>query len=152
MAYWHRIRSEERALGSDPSASTARQGDCWHRERFAQQRGLGPRVRYFLLLIVCGTHQVGLAAKSAVAGRTAAVARGLLYQDIVGVTVRLFKYLINDYYDEFVFSVNEWVLRDLEVLPSQAAGAARHASPLFLAGETQGRGGSLASPAREASF
>ena len=58
------------------------------------------------------------------------MARGLLHQDIAGVMVRLFKYLINDYYDEFVSSVNEWVLRGLEVLPPQAAAAARRASPL----------------------
>ena len=62
-----------------------------------QERGLGPRCRYFLLVIVCGTHQMGLTAKSAVAGRSAAVARGLLHQDIFGVAVRLFKYLVNDY-------------------------------------------------------
>ena len=92
-----------------------------------QQQGLGPRTRYFLLLLICGTHQAGLAAKSAVAGRSASVARGKLYRDVAGVTVRLFKYLINDYYDEFVFSVNEWVLRELEVLPPQAADAAAQA-------------------------
>ena len=95
-----------------------------------QDRGLGPRTRYLLLVIVCGTHQVGLAAKGAVAGRAAAAARGLLHQDIVGVTVRLFKYLINDYYDEFVFSVSEWVRRDLEVLQPHEADAAGQASLL----------------------
>jgi hypothetical protein len=95
-----------------------------------QDRGLGPRTRYLLLVIVCGTHQVGLAAKGAVAGRAAAAARGLLHQDICGVTVRLFKYLINDYYDEFVFSVREWVRRDLEVLQPHEADAAGQASLL----------------------
>ena len=88
------------------------------------------------MVIVCGTHQVGLAAKGAVAGRAAAVAaRGQLHQDLGGVTVRLFKYLINDYYDEFVFSINEWVLRDLEVIKPHAADAAGHASPLSWRGK-----------------
>ena len=63
-----------------------------------EQRGLGPGIRYFLILIKCGTHQVGLTAKNAVEGRAAAVAGGTLHQVIAGVTVRLFKYIICDYY------------------------------------------------------
>jgi len=90
-----------------------------------QERGLGPRVRYFLAVIVCGTHQTGLAARGAVTGRAAAAAaRGKLYEDIAGVTVRLFKYLINDYFDEFVFSINDWVVRELKVLQPHSADAA----------------------------
>ena len=90
-----------------------------------QERGLGPRVRYFLAVIVCGTHQTGLAARGAVTGRAAAAsaARGKLHEDIAGVTVRIFKYLINDYFDEFVFSINEWVVRELQVLQPHSADA-----------------------------
>jgi hypothetical protein len=96
-----------------------------------QERGLGPRVRYFLAVIVCGTHQAGLTAKSAVTGRAAAAAaRGLLHEDIAGVAVRLFKYLINDYFEEFAFSVNEWVVRDLVILTPDEADNAGQASPL----------------------
>ncbi len=91
-----------------------------------QERGLGQRVRYLLVLVVCGTHQAGLAAKSAIQGRGAAVAHGVLHTDIVGVAVRLYKYLFNDYYDEFVFSVNEWVLRELKVVTADAADATGH--------------------------
>ena len=91
-----------------------------------QDHGLGPRIRYLLLLVVCGTHQAGLAAKSSVQGRAAAVARGELHATVIGVAVRLFKYLINDYFDEYVYSVNEWVLRDLEVLLPQDADAIGH--------------------------
>jgi hypothetical protein len=103
-----------------------------------QERGLGPRVRYLLVLIVCGTHQVGRAARSAVLGRAAAVARGKLHADIMGVSVRLYKYLVNDYYDEFVFSVNAWVLRDLKVLPPQEADATvtGHSPPLYRCPDT----------------
>jgi hypothetical protein len=91
-----------------------------------QDHGLGPRIRYLLLLVVCGTHQAGLAAKSSVQGRAAAVAHGELHATVIGVSVRLFKYLINDYFDEFVYSVNEWVLRDLVVLLPQDADAEGH--------------------------
>ena len=57
-----------------------------------------------------------------------------LYLDIIGVSVRLFKYLLTDYYDEFVFSVNEWVVRCLKVLPAGHADvdAARHVRTLQL--------------------
>ena len=94
-----------------------------------QQEGLGPRVRYFLLVIVCGTHQMGLTAKSAVTGRAAACATGgELHDDIAGVTVRLFKYLIKDYFEEFVASVDEWVSRDLKLVRHDAADLAGQAS------------------------
>ena len=117
-----------------------------------QERGLGPRVRYFICLIVCGTHQAGLTAKGAVTGRAAAVAaRGQLHQDLAGVTVRLFKYLINDYYDEFVFSINEWVLRDLVLIPQHAADAAGHASPLSWRGKHR-VGGAIGHARAEAVF
>ena len=90
-----------------------------------QERGLGSRVRYFLAVIVCGTHQTGLAAKSAVTGRAAAAAeRGKLYEDLAGVAVRLFKSLINDYFDEFVTSINAWVVRELTVLQPLSVDAA----------------------------
>ena len=105
-----------------------------------QERGLGARVQYFLLVIICGTHQVGLTAKGAVSGRAAAVAHGLLYQDLAGIVVRLFKYLINDYYDEFVFSVHEWVLRDLIVERPQATDAAGQAPLPSLSKQTHCRG------------
>ena len=91
-----------------------------------QDRGLGPRVRYLLVLVVCGTHQAGLAAKSSVQGRAASLARGELHATVIGVAVRLFKYLINDYFDEYVYSVNEWVLRDLVVLLPKDADAEGH--------------------------
>ena len=95
---------------------------------------------------------MGLAAKSSVAGRSAALARGSLYLEIAGVAVRLFKYLISAYYDEFVFSVNEWVLRDLLVLPASGADKIGQASPPRLTEQKQGRvggGGPLARPGRD---
>ena len=91
-----------------------------------EDRGLGPRVRYLLVLVVCGAHRAGLAAKSSVQGRAARVARGELHATVIGAAVRLFKYLINDYFDEYVYSVNEWVLRDLVVVLPQDVDAEGH--------------------------
>ena len=105
-----------------------------------QKQGLGPRVRYFLMVIVCGTHQVGLTAKSAVTGRAAAAAaRGLLYQDIAGVTVRLFKFLINDYFDQYALSINDWIFRELQILQPHEVDTAGHAPPFH--GEANTRSG-----------
>ena len=84
-----------------------------------EERELAPGTRYFLIVVKCATHQSGLSARSAVEGRAAAAAGGELYQIISGVTVRLFKYVICDYFEEFVASVREWLLQKLEVLPHE---------------------------------
>ena len=76
---------------------------------------MGRGARYFLVVIKCGTHQVGLTAKGAVTGRAAAVAGGELHKDTPGVCVRLFKFLINDYCHEFAFNVMEWVDKELKL-------------------------------------
>ena len=65
---------------------------------------------------------------SAVSGKTAALAGGKLHGDIVGVAVRLYKFLIADYYDEFAYSVRAWVDRVLKVMPHCGADAARQAA------------------------
>ena len=101
-----------------------------------KERGLGPRVRYLLMVIICGTHQSGLVAKSAVTGRAAATAaRGQLYEDIAGVSVRLFEILINDYFEQFVFSITEWIFRELQILHPHEVDTAGHVSPLSWRGK-----------------
>ena len=85
-----------------------------------QQEQLAPGTRYFLLVLKCATHQTGLCAKSAVIGRSAQAAGGELYKAITGVASRLFKYVICDYFEEFVFSVREWVVQKLVVQPQAA--------------------------------
>ena len=102
---------------------------CW---KCVQAKGLGAGIRYFLVVVVCGTHQAGLAAKSAVLGKAASLSGKKLYVDLIGVSVRLYKYLMNDYYDEFVFSVNEWVVRCLKVLPAGEEDATGHTRTLKL--------------------
>ena len=81
------------------------------------QEQLNPGTRYFLLILKCATHQTGLSAKSSVIGRSAATGAGggELYKTITGVASRLFKFLICDYFEEFVFSVREWVVHKLVV-------------------------------------
>ena len=76
----------------------------------------GSRVRYFLLVVKCGTHQAALSAKSGVTGSFAAAVGGELYKTVAGTAVRLFKYIINDYYEEFCHSVRDWVSKKLHVL------------------------------------
>ena len=85
------------------------------------QQQLNPGSRYFLMVLKCVTHQTGLTAKSAVIGRAAAAGAGgsEFYKTITGVASRLFKYVICDYFEEFVFSVREWVVHKLEVQPAE---------------------------------
>ena len=88
-----------------------------------QQQQLSPGTRYFLLVLKCVTHQTGLSAKSSVIGRSAAIGAGggELYKTITGVASRLFKYVICDYYEEFVFSIREWVVQHLVVQSAEEA-------------------------------
>ena len=58
----------------------------------------------FMCLVRCATHQAGLPAKSGIIGTIASVFGSMLHETITGVIVRLFKYVINDYYDEFLLS------------------------------------------------
>ena len=73
-------------------------------------------MRCFLLVVKCGTHQAALSAKSGVTGSFAAAVGGELYKTVAGTAVRLFKYITNDYYEEFRHSVRDWVSKKLHVL------------------------------------
>ncbi len=81
-----------------------------------QRIQLALRVRYFIVVVKCVTHQAALSARRAVIGSFAAAAGGELYQTIAGTAVRLFKYIINDYYEEFCHNVRDWVSRQLRVV------------------------------------
>ena len=65
---------------------------------------LGQRRRYFLLIVKCMTHQTSLSAKCGVEGSAASTANG--NDDVPGMATRLFKYLINDYYDGLCTNVS----------------------------------------------
>ena len=81
-----------------------------------QEKPLGARSRYFVCVVKCGTHQAALSAKNGVTGSFAAAAGGELYKTIAGTAVRCFKYLINDYNEEFCNNVRCWVERELRVV------------------------------------
>ena len=78
-------------------------------------------VRFFLLVVKCMVHQTGLSARSAVIGTAASVGGGELYKEITGVTSRLFKFLIKDYYEEFATNTSQWFSDDLEVVKESEA-------------------------------
>ena len=91
-------------------------------------------VRYFLLLGKCGTHQSALSAKDGVIGRAAATAaeaagEGKEFEDVVGNAVRIFKYLVPEYYEDFKTSVAAWVHLNVECVPPQAASPATGGTP-----------------------
>ena len=73
------------------------------------ERPLAQHVRYFLFVVKCATHQAALSAKAGVSGSFAEAAGGQLYKTICGTAVRLFKYLVNDYYEEFCSTARDWV-------------------------------------------
>jgi hypothetical protein len=82
-------------------------------------------VRYFLLVGKCGTHQSALSAKNGVIGRAAAAAaeaagEGKEFEDVVANAVRIFKYLVPDYYEDFKFSIATWVHLHVEVVEPEA--------------------------------
>ena len=84
--------------------------------RVFAQRPLVQGGRYFLLLVKCGTHQAALTAKSGVEGRiatAAAWANPKAPGHVTATAVRLYKYLLADYYEQLVDSVRrraEWVV------------------------------------------
>ena len=70
-----------------------------------------------------------LSAKAGVSGSFAEAAGGQLYKTICGTAVRLFKYLINDYYEEFCSTARYWVSTQLSVL-AHGNGARQQATGL----------------------
>ena len=88
--------------------------------------GAFKKVRYFLLVGKCGTHQSALSAKDGVIGRAAAAAaeaagEGKEFEDVVATVVRIFKYLVLDYYEDFKLSIAKWVNLHVEVVVPEAA-------------------------------
>ena len=95
------------------------------------------RARYFLLVLKCLTHQTGLTAKSSVMGRVASATGGELWKTLTGVASRLFKFVITDYFEQFVSSVRDWVDHKLVVQSADdpedtaATGAAKALQKLY---------------------
>ena len=74
-----------------------------------RQRPLGSMTVYFLIVVKCATHQSALSARYAVEGTGAKIAGGTLYKEVTGTAVRMFKYIIHDYIEDFVARVRDWV-------------------------------------------
>ena len=87
-----------------------------------KERPLGQRVRYFEMVSKRTVHQTGLSAKSGVIGSVASTAGGKC-EDVTGVAVRLFKYLLNDYYEEFCANTRNWISNTLRVVGDAEAKA-----------------------------
>ena len=75
------------------------------------------KVRYFLLLGKCGTHQSALSAKNGVEGNVAAAsAKDNTYKGVTENAVRLFKYLVPEYFEDFRTSILTWVRKTVVVM------------------------------------
>ena len=94
------------------------------------------QLRYFLAAYKCSSHQANLAAKGAVIGAAAKVAAATgadsdmvgqrPHLAVCGAAARLYKYLINFYFDEFALAIHMWVAQamNLEQLPPRDGAAA----------------------------
>lgn len=99
----------------------------------------GGRASFFLICVFCATHQANLSARhliegggakqgainvqaaagapgAAEAARAAAGAKHAPCRTFCGTSVRLFKYLIGDYYEEFLAALVRWVDGGMKIL------------------------------------
>ena len=102
---------------------------------WASRGSLRP-IRYFLILGVCLVHQTALSATSGVIGRAATTAAAAasdgskVFQDVTATAVRIFKYLVPEYYEDLKTAAYKWA-HD-EFLSSPPAGAAPTPAPEHL--------------------
>ena len=88
-----------------------------------------PRVEYAMIVWLCVAHQVNLVVQVAICGK--------LLQDpinanaLCGACVRLFKYLIKDYFEEFAAALRAFVVRALRAVPGDSAAAAIQAAQVL---------------------
>jgi len=85
-----------------------------------KQTPLAEKIVCFLLSIRCGNHQAALTARYAVSGVGAKTASGNsnAYADVAGTAVRLYKYVIGDYFHDFAKSAREWASSNVAAWPS----------------------------------
>jgi hypothetical protein len=77
------------------------------------------QLKYFLAVYKCSSHRANLAPTTAVVGAAAVAAAATgaeldregqqPHLAVCGAAVRLYKYLINDYFDDFSFATHIWV-------------------------------------------
>ena len=81
---------------------------------------LGPRTLYFLVAMTCAAHSSNLVSGSVVRGLVADLGdvKGFKLQaTLCGTAVRLYKYLLSDYWEQFLEATREWVESTLQCLP-----------------------------------
>ena len=81
---------------------------------------IGTRTRYFLVAMTCAGHTINLVTGSAVGGLIANlgdVGGFKLHATLCGTAVRLYKYLLSDYWEQFLAATRDWVERTLRCLP-----------------------------------
>ena len=91
--------------------------------------------RYFMAVVKCSNHQANLALGSPVSGPWALVGAfdcarisGRSYKAVCGAVVRLFKYLVGDYEQEFLCNLQEVIAQRLDI--RSGPGAEAHAKNL----------------------
>ena len=77
---------------------------------------LAPHVRYLLVVVKCASHQACLTVEAFTEGYIAKLAGGALYKRLTGTAVRLFKYILCDWFEEVCNAVERWVSKTLTVL------------------------------------
>ena len=92
-------------------------------------------VQYFLVVLKCASHQANLAAKTATVGAAARLGAGSdkaaigAITNICGVVVRLYKFLLANYWEEFNNTTHAHIVRTFRCVPAAAAEpAAQHAA------------------------
>ena len=94
-----------------------------------RRRPLPRELVYLLVVVKCANHQANLTVASIVAGRAATVAAdsascwGDARKSVCGAVVRLFKFLVSDYEQEFLANLQELVVRRLNARPASSAAA-----------------------------
>ena len=103
-------------LGDGVGTNEAAAKTLW---KMALDAPIGPKVRYFLVVLVCAAHTASLATGAVVQGRAAVLGdhtNSKLHEATCGVVARLFKFVLPDYWGEILHETKEWVRRKLVVL------------------------------------
>ena len=129
-------------IGTNEKAARIQLGEAWANPPF---QGTTARILYFLMVLKCATHQVQRTAMSHTEGacaklgsmnqRAASSAEGAavgamradlgkrgMHTHACGACVRLFKYLVNDYYEEFYANLKVHVSSKLTVVSAARGG------------------------------
>ncbi len=81
-------------------------------------------IDYRVLVWRCASHQVNLVVHVAICGSL--LKDPVNSNGLCGTCSRLFKYLINDYFEEFSIALQQWVASAFRVTPCDAAAQAAH--------------------------